>query len=115
MNQMEIENGQDFLLIRFFGELDSLASRQYREKIVERIEHHKPHAVIMEFGQVTFIDSSGIGLILGRFNQIKDYGGKLLISGNTLYTKHIFQMTGINQLIPLYDQLEDARRGVKSV
>lgn len=107
---MRIEVDESLLIIRFAGELDALSSKQYREKIGETLERLTPPQVIMDFSEITFIDSSGIGLILGRFNQLKEWGGKLIISGLNAYSATLFRVSGLSRLIPFSETIDSARK-----
>ena len=60
-----------------------------------------PKKVIFDFDSVTFMDSSGIGLIIGRYKFTNMLGGKLEVANLTQNVKKIFEMSGILKLIPV--------------
>lgn len=107
MNKIQFEKKDDQLIISFTGEIDSLSSKNYRNRIVSELEHGKYKAVIMDFSRVTFIDSSGIGLVLGRYNQIKGYGGKLYLMGLSPVAYRLFDLTGIFNLVEYIKDIDE--------
>jgi len=60
-----------------------------------------PRKVIFDFDSVTFMDSAGIGLIIGRYKFVNMLGGKLEVANLTESVKKIFEMSGILRLIPV--------------
>ena len=95
------------LIIKFEGELDNMATYQYKSKLCEVIKLNEFEMVIMDLNNVTFIDSSGIGLILGRYNQIQKYGGHLILCGINKHIKKTIQISGIASIIDIYEDSYD--------
>ena len=60
-----------------------------------------PKRVVFDFDSVTFMDSAGIGLIIGRYKFANMLGGKLEVANLTNSVKKIFEMSGILRLIPV--------------
>ena len=60
-----------------------------------------PKRVIFDFDSVTFMDSAGIGLIIGRYKFVNMLGGKLELTNLTQNVKKIFEMSGILKIIPI--------------
>ena len=71
------ENGN----CRFYlkGELDHHSVKEIREVIDQRLIDHRPVSVILDLKDVTFTDSAGLGLVLGRYTRVSSYGGRLLL------------------------------------
>ncbi len=90
------------LIIKISGELDSMKTMLYREKIHREMVRIGPRMLLFDFKDLQFIDSSGIGLILGRFNEVDKIGGLVGITGLNNYSRKIFQITGILQIIGEY-------------
>ena len=65
------------------------------------IERHMPKKVIFNFDSVSFMDSAGIGLIIGRYKFANMLGGKLEVTNLTQSVRKIFEMSGILKLIPV--------------
>ena len=55
--------------------------------------------MILDFSQVSFVDSSGIGVVMGRYNKVKEKGGSILIAGCSEYLRTILFLSGIFTII----------------
>lgn len=93
-NKMEHQLVKKSLVVDFYGEVDSSNAPKYRQEI-DALLIKSEGDVLFRFTHATFIDSSGIGLVLGRYNQLKLEGRKLKIANlnNTAYK--VFELTGI--------------------
>ena len=85
----------------FTDEIDDCSVQKIRRKADYEIERYMPKKVIFDFDSVTFMDSAGIGLIIGRYKFANMLGGKLEVANLTLNVKKIFEMSGILKLIPV--------------
>ena len=72
-----------------------------RRKVDYEIERYMPRKIVFDFDSVTFMDSAGIGLIIGRYKFAKMLGASLELSNLTGSVKKIFEMSGILKLIPV--------------
>ena len=70
------------------------------------IERYMPKKVIFDFSCVTFMDSAGIGMVIGRYKFANMIGAKLEVSHLTQSVKRIFEMSGILKLIPVTQDLQ---------
>lgn len=59
------------------GELDHHSVKEIREVIDEKLIDYRPTKVILDLDEVTFTDSAGLGLVLGRYTRVTSYGGKI--------------------------------------
>lgn len=100
------------LVVKFIGDVDNLVCEPYKNKLETVINENKYKKVIMDFSNVTFIDSSGLGLILGRYNQLKKYNGTLYVSGVNKQTEKIFNIAGIWTIMDRYESLDTALKTV---
>ena len=89
------------LLVELTEEIDHCKTEELRRKIDYEIERHMPKKVIFDFNSVTFMDSAGIGLIIGRYKFTNMLGGKLEVANLTQSVKKIFEMSGLLKLIPV--------------
>ena len=94
--------------IEFYGELDDSICPIYRDEISKYIENNRTN-YIFNFKNVTFIDSSGIGFILGRYNQLKSHRKKLYIAGANDHIKKIFKISGIYTVINELEKVGEKR------
>lgn len=89
------------LIFKITDEIDDCSVQKIRKRADYEIERHMPKKVIFDFDSVTFMDSAGIGLIIGRYKFTNMLGGKLEVANLTQNVKKIFEMSGILKLIPV--------------
>lgn len=87
------------LLFEITEELDHHAVEKLRRKADYEIERYIPRKVIFDFNNVTFMDSAGIGLILGRYKNISILGGKLEVINVAENINKILKMSGLDKII----------------
>lgn len=89
------------LIFKITDEIDDCNVQKLRRRADYEIERYMPKKVVFDFDRVTFMDSSGIGLIIGRYKFTNMLGGKLEVANLTQNVKKIFEMSGILKLIPV--------------
>lgn len=110
-NYMNYEKSNHFIIVHFCGEIDCVMAPLYRQQLSELLDDGKED-VIFDFQNTSFIDSSGIGLVLGRYNQLKFEHRTLIITGLNQVAYHLFELTGLFQIMPYYESIEDLKEGV---
>ena len=88
------------LILKITDEIDDHNVQNIRRKADYEIERYMPKKIIFDFDCVTFMDSAGIGLIIGRYKFANMIGAKLELSNLTQSVRRIFDMRGILKLIP---------------
>ena len=83
------------------GELDHHTAKEMRETIDAAIELNMPTLVILDFKDITFMDSSGIGLVMGRYRNLQKTGASLHISGASPSIYKVMKLAGIEKLAKL--------------
>lgn len=91
------------LILKITDEIDDHNVQNIRRKADYEIERYMPKEIIFDFDCVTFMDSAGIGLIIGRYKFANMIGAKLELSNLTQSVRRIFDMSGILKLIPTVD------------
>lgn len=99
---------QDKLIVFLEGELDHHSAEQVRSKIDNRIQDNKEKYVILDFSKVSFMDSSGIGVVIGRYKTISSKGGKLCIVNPAENVNKIFELSGLFKIINRYKTIGEA-------
>ena len=112
-SKIKITPFEDGIIISISGDLDSLRVMSYRSLILEEIDRYYVRSILWDFSNLSFLDSSGIGLILGRYNEIRRIGGICGITGLTPYTRKIIQMTCLFSILSEYQDIETFKRKVK--
>ncbi len=81
------------------GDIDHHNAGELREKIDKAVEMSYPELLILDFGGVTFMDSSGIGLVMGRWKLMRDISGRVAIQNAPKYISKVMRMAGIEKLL----------------
>lgn len=83
------------LIIRFQGELDQQYIEKMRIKVSELITNYRIKYLIINCNELDFIDSSGVGFILGRFNQLRSVGGEIIVCEMNSFIERIIRISGL--------------------
>ncbi len=83
------------------GEIDHHTAAALRMEIDDAIRQNKPKTLKLDFADVTFMDSSGIGLVMGRFRTAQSLGGKLIVSNLSPQIYKIMQLAGLEKIVNL--------------
>jgi stage II sporulation protein AA (anti-sigma F factor antagonist) len=92
---------KDTLNIEIEGDVDHHTAKFIRGEIDKAIFYYRPKIALLNVGRVDFMDSSGLGLILGRYTNVKEVGGILKIVDPSRETEKILALAGIERLIPI--------------
>lgn len=92
------------LLIQFTEEIDHHTTEKMRRRADYEIERHIPRKIIFDFNQVSFMDSAGIGLIIGRYKVAKLFGGDVEIVNARPSVKKVLEMSGITRIIKINNE-----------
>jgi stage II sporulation protein AA (anti-sigma F factor antagonist) len=103
----------NFVFVRLNGELDHHAVERLRDEIEKELEATHHRGLVLSFRGIDFMDSSGLGLILGRYRSVKERGGKMAICEVSPPLKKLFELSGILKIIPLFESEEEAVQSVK--
>lgn len=96
---VEFTLGEDFLTVALSGELDHHTAARARELIDAKLERYTPRLCIFDFSKISFMDSSGIGLVLGRKRTAELYGGRVMIKNPSRYAEKIIKLAGLGEMI----------------
>ena len=89
------------LIIKIDEEIDHHSSEKIRKRADYEIQVHIPKKVIFDLEDVNFMDSSGIGMVIGRYKLASMLGGKTSLINVKPAIKKVFEMSGILKLIPI--------------
>lgn len=81
------------------GDIDHHAARELRAELDEVIRLSRPELLIIDMENVGFMDSSGIGLILGRMKNVREYGGEILIKNARPDIAAVIKLSGLSNLL----------------
>lgn len=104
---------ENILIAELLGELDHHAAEKIRTDIDEAVHSNDAKYLVFDFSKVRYMDSSGIGIVLGRYRKITAEGGKVMIAACPGTVKNIMNMAGIFSLMKYTENKEEAIRLIK--
>ena len=97
---------EKMLIVEITEDLDHHESEKIRRRVDYEIQRFLPKRVVFDFNRVVFMDSAGIGLIIGRYKTVSRYGGELELINVGNKVKRIFEMSGLLRMIRIIDSYE---------
>jgi len=105
---IDMEAKDRVLCIRLKGELDHHTAEKLRKQAESAIKKYNIQHIILNLGGLSFMDSSGLGVILGRYKQIKEKKGEMVVCAISPTIKRLFEMSGLFKIIKLELSEENA-------
>ncbi len=96
---LKIYNDGGRITAAITGDIDHHAARELRSALDEIIFSSRPDTLILDLEGVGFMDSSGVGLVLGRMKAVKAYGGRLILKNVGSDTAEVLRLSGLSRLI----------------
>ena len=95
---VKIINDENKLTAVLSGEIDHHIAKELRRDIDFAVREFQPEELILDFAEVGFMDSSGIGLVMGRYKLMKETGGKVIVKNPQNQIKKVMRLSGIDKL-----------------
>ncbi len=111
--QMAIK--KNLLFIRLRGELDQSTTENLKFRVSEVIDKYYIKHIILNLEKVGFMDSSGIGFIIGRYSQIKKRQGKIVICSMNNIIERIILLSGLKKICLIAKSEEEAQNYLEVV
>ncbi|MBO5343025.1 MAG: STAS domain-containing protein [Ruminococcus sp.] len=99
--KMNITSEKGMAVAVLSGELDHHSARSLRSELDRFVITMQPERLAMDFTGITFMDSSGIGLIIGRYKLMKEWGGQLEIRAPQPYIRRVLKLSGIERIVKI--------------
>lgn len=80
------------------GEIDHHSARGIRTEIDYAVREKQPQELVLDFSDVGFMDSSGIGLVMGRYKLMQELNGKVIVRNPPSHIKKVMRLSGIDRL-----------------
>lgn len=93
------------LTIALTGEIDHHCAKIYITDITGKIEAYTPQVCILDFQDVTFMDSSGIAVVINTLRNMKRIDGKLILANLREQPKKVFTTSGIDKLVEIKEMM----------
>ena len=101
---------RNILYIRFDGELDQKNVEGLRFKIIELIEKYHIKYLVFNFEKLKFMDSSGIGFIIGRYNYLKKINGSVILCSMNDQIRRLVMLSGLARICQLRKNEEEVNK-----
>ncbi|TVY04514.1 anti-sigma F factor antagonist [Cohnella terricola] len=113
--QVELEHQRNVLIVRLRGELDHHTADIVRFKMEDAILRGRCDHIVLSLRDLQFMDSSGLGVVLGRYKLIKSRGGKMVVCDTQPGVKRLFELSGLFKILPFYDTERSALASLEVV
>lgn len=105
--QIEVRRNGDYAILDLVGEVDAYTAGRFREIMLGVIEEgHKD--VIVSMQKVEYIDSSGLGALVGGLKRVSERNGKIVIVCDNQQVKKVFEITGLEKVFQIFAKESDA-------
>ena len=94
------------LTIVLSGEIDHHCAKQYIQSITAKIEAYTPQKCILDFQEVTFMDSSGIAVVINALRNVTKIEGQLALVGLNPQPMKVFRASGIDKLVNMKEEVK---------
>ena len=94
-----LENSQ--LTVALTGEIDHHCAKSYIQAITAKIEAYTPTTCVLDFQEVSFVDSSGIAVVINALRSMTQIEGKLILTGMGEQPMKVFRTSGIDKLVEI--------------
>lgn len=106
--QIIFQTKEKTLIVKLIGELDHHVAGGVKDRIDKKITSSAAENLIFDFSALSFMDSSGIGVVIGRYKLIKSIGGKIVIVSNAKSIDRLLNIAGIKKIISVRNDVDGA-------
>ena len=104
---LEFQENDDELLVYLNGEIDHHSAVIIRSRIDERIIEKSPRRLVLDLSNIDFMDSSGLGLIMGRYAKVKAIGGTFAVQNPNERIVKIFKLAGLEKIVEIKENKDE--------
>jgi anti-sigma B factor antagonist len=102
-----LEGRDDILVIRVSGEIDSTSAERFREELVGMIGETTRH-LVLDLGEVTYINSSGLGALVAAYKRVKASDGSLRLCHVRGMIAKVMELIRLDKMVEMYETEEEA-------
>ena len=99
---------KDVLLVRLTGELDQCSASGIRRDLDQMLLDPRVRHLVIDLKDTPFMDSSGLGVILGRYRMLRERGGTVSLMHLSPQVKRVYDLSGMARIIPVVEEKEAA-------
>ena len=93
------------LTVALTGEIDHHCAKNYMQTILAKIEAYTPKVCVLDFQEVTFMDSSGIAVVINALRHMTRIGGSLYLAGIGKQPMRVFRASGIDKIVKITEEV----------
>lgn len=105
---IDLEVVSSVLVVRLRGELDHHTAENLRQQMEEKILKGQVQNIVLSLEHLHFMDSSGLGVILGRYKQITSRGGEMIVCSINPLIHRLFELSGLFKIIKIRENEGEA-------
>ena len=105
MLEIEVDDSDGYTLCRPMGELDAYTVTSFREALGELATHPR---VVIDLSEVPFMDSAGLGALIGGIRRAREHGGDVAVACSRPTLTRLLHTTGFDRIVPVTETLDDA-------
>ena len=103
-NSLNFDFNDGVLRVTIVGEINHHSAVFVRQEIDEKIQELRPQNLVLDLADAPFMDSSGLGLIMGRYQRMQELGGTLTVANPSAGHQKIFKAAGLNKLVNIVNK-----------
>ena len=111
MLQIEIDRVDDYVVCRPSGELDAFTVSKFRQSLAEIADASN---VLIDLSNVPFLDSAGLGALIGGIRRAREKGGDVALACDRPTLTRLLRTTGLDRIVTVAPTLEEARASLHS-
>jgi anti-sigma B factor antagonist len=102
---VEVHEGEGYTICRPIGELDAFTVSQFRQTLADLASHHR---LLIDMSRVPFVDSAGLGALIGGIRRTRELGGDVAVACNRPTLLRLLRTTGFDRIVTVAESVEDA-------
>ena len=106
---LDVSERGKYAVLSVHGEVDVYTAPKFRERLIELVTEGK-HQIVVDLEGVDFLDSTGLGVLVGALKRVRAHEGSLLLVCTQERLLKIFRITGLAKVFPIYDSVEAASK-----
>lgn len=100
---LQYGRNEDQLIVKICGEIDHHSAKSAREEIDDKFKSEGCKNMILDMSGITFCDSSGLGLIMGRYKTVTEEGGELYVQRPSPSVDKMIRLSGMDRLVGIIE------------
>ncbi len=105
MLDIQLENGDGYVICRPVGELDAFTVSQFRQSLAELASNPR---ILIDMSGVPFVDSAGLGALIGGIRRARELGGDVAVACNRPTLTRLLHTTGFDRIVTVTETVEEA-------